>query len=189
MLYENQCYMLNFIHIGKPNSYNSNTGNKKIRYKADIENSLRQYHPSCTIQNGEVYASIFYFFNKDKNLDTDNISKPIIDSLCGVLFNDDKQVKIRTAGSFNLSVGDFNLIDFSGLDGQLVADLVDAFFNEDHIIYIECGTFNHSMFNFNIENRWNSKKNTSVDTSIVSQWINCMMNIPKKVIQYIKKKK
>ena len=181
--------MLNFIHIGKPNSYNSNIGNKKIRYKAKIENSLKQYYPHCTVQNGEMYASVFYFFNKDVNLDTDNISKPIIDSLCGVLFIDDKQVKVRTAGSFNLSIGDYSLIDFSGLEGDFVADLVDAFLNEEHILYIECGAFNHSMFNFNIENKWSLKRNTSANISMISRWSNCMMNIPKKVIQYIKKRK
>jgi hypothetical protein len=143
--------MLNFIHIGKPNSYNSNIGKKKMRYKSYIETSLKTYNPSYTMMSGDIYATIYYFFNKNKNLDTDNISKPILDSLCGVLFTDDRQVRVRTAGSFDLTVGGFNMIDFSGLDGKIVADLVDAFINEEHIMYIECGTFNHSMFKFNIK--------------------------------------
>jgi len=144
--------MYSFIHIGKPNSYNSNTGIKKIKYKSGIEASLRNYHPAFTKMSADIYATIYYFFNKDKYLDTDNISKPILDSLCGVLYGDDKQVRLRTAGSFDLTVGDFNMIDFSGLEGKIMADLVDAFMKEEeHIVYIECGAFNHTMFKFNIE--------------------------------------
>ena len=69
----------------------------------------------------------------------------------GFLFHDDHQIKIRTAGSFDLKTGDFNVISFSGLKGQFVIDLLDAFDNEDHIVYIECGKFNPSMLKFNIE--------------------------------------
>lgn len=112
---------------------------------------MKIYHPTYPIISGDVYATIYYFFNKNASLDTDNISKPILDSLCGVLFCDDRQVRVRTAGSFDLTVGDFNMIDFSGLDGTLVADLVDAFMNEEHIMYIECGSFSPTMFKFNIE--------------------------------------
>ena len=69
----------------------------------------------------------------------------------GFLFHDDQQIKIRTAGSFDLKTGDFNVIRFSGLKGELIAELLDAFDNVDHIVYIECGKFNPSMLKFNIE--------------------------------------
>ena len=83
------------------------------------------------------------------DLDTDNISKPVWDCLKGFLFDDDQQIKIRTAGSFDLANNDYNVLDFSGLDGAMVVDLLDAFDNEDHVIYIECGLFKNSMLTFN----------------------------------------
>ena len=143
--------MHNFILKSRPLSYNSCKGTKKTNYKSALQNSLTIYNPRHTILSGDLYATIYYFFNKNLNLDTDNLSKPVWDSLKGFLFEDDQQIKIRTAGSFDLTTGDYSVIDFSGLKGKLVTDLLDAFDNEDHIVYIECGKYNPSMFKFNIE--------------------------------------
>lgn len=79
------------------------------------------------------------------------MSKPVWDCLNGFLFNDDEQIKIRTAGSFDLTKGDYNVVDLSGLQGNLAVDLLDALDNEDHVVYVECGNFNPSMFKFNLE--------------------------------------
>ena len=143
--------MNNFIFKSRPLSYNSCSGTKKINYKTALSSSLASYNPSYSIQSGELYAIIYYFFNKDLNLDADNLSKPVWDCLNGILYNDDKQIKIRTAGSFDLTAGDYSVIDMSDLQGNLVVDLLEAFENEDHIVYIECGNYSPSMFKFNIE--------------------------------------
>ena len=143
--------MNNFILKSRPLSYNSCRGTKKTNYKVALTNSLFSYNPSPSILSGDLYATIYYFFNKNLDLDADNLSKPVWDCLNGVLFNDDKQIKIRTAGSFDLTTGDYCVIDMSGLQGNLVVDLLDAFDNEEHIVYIECGNFKPSMFKFNIE--------------------------------------
>jgi len=71
--------------------------------------------------------------------------------LNGILLNDDQQIKIRIAGSFDLAAGNYSVIDLSGLQGNLVVDLLDAFESEEHIIYVECGNFKPSMYKFNIE--------------------------------------
>ena len=143
--------MHNFILKSRPLSYNSCCGNKRIRYKEALENAFKDFNSSGTFYSGEIYATLYYFFNKDLYLDTDNLSKPIWDCLCGFLYNDDQQIKIRTAGSFNLSEGDFNVIDFSNLQGDLVIELIEAFEKEDHIVYIKCGNYNPSMYQFNLE--------------------------------------
>lgn len=143
--------MTNFILKDRPLSYNSCRGKKKTKYKTELIRSLVSYDSSYTKLCGDLYATIYYFFRKNLYLDVDNISKPVWDCLTGVLFNDDNQIKIRTAGSFDLSVGDFNVIDMSGLHGNLVADLLEAFEEEDQIVYVECGNFRPSMFKFNIE--------------------------------------
>ncbi len=58
---------------------------------------------------------------------------------------------MRIAGSFDLTNEDYSVIDLSGLQGNLVIDLIDAFENEEHIVYVECGNFKPSMYKFNIE--------------------------------------
>lgn len=143
--------MQNFILKSRPLSYNSCRGTKKVNYKTAIQTSFAEYNASLNFLTGEIYATIYYFFNKNLDLDTDNLSKPVWDILCGFLYNDDQQIKIRKAGSFDLSKGDYSVIDFTGLQGDFVVDLLDAFENEEHVVYIECGRFNPAMFKFNIE--------------------------------------
>lgn len=143
--------MHNFILKSRPLSFNSCSGTKRTNYKTALEASFTRYNPTHTILSDELYATIYYFFNKDLKLDTDNLSKPVWDCLNGFLFNDDKQIKIRSACSFDLKTGDYTVIDLSGLQGNLVVDLLDAFDNEEHIVYIECGKFKPSMLKFNIE--------------------------------------
>jgi hypothetical protein len=143
--------MNNFILKSRPLSYNSCRGTKKMNYKIALIDSFNAYNPSHSILNGDLYATIYYFFNRNLDLDADNLSKPVWDCLNGLLFNDDNQIKIRIAGSFDLTTGDYSVIDMSGLQGNLVVDLLDAFENEEHIVYVECGNFTPSMFKFNIE--------------------------------------
>jgi len=142
--------MYNFIFKGKPLSYNSQ-GAKKPNYKNAIQTSFTTYNPLYKILSGDLYATIYYFFNENLKLDADNLSKPVWDCLNGILFTDDQQIKIRMAGSFDLTTGDYNIIDLSGLEGKFVTDLLDAFDNEKHIVYVECGKLKPSMFKFNIE--------------------------------------
>ena len=147
--------MHNFILKNRPLSYNSCRGSKKDNYKAAIEAAFTRYNPAHALLTGELYATIYYFYNTNLDLDTDNLSKPVWDCLCGFLFGDDQQIKIRVAGSFDLKNGDYSLIDFSGLQGDLLADLLDAFGNEEHIVYVECGNFNPAMYKFNFEQHGN----------------------------------
>lgn len=146
--------MFNFIVKRKPKSFNSWRGasdTKKLGYKRALESSFQQVYPTHTILTYDLYGILYYFFKRDFNHDADNLSKPIWDCLTGFIFMDDKQIRIRIAGTFNLSKDDFSILDFSGLEGKMVADLTEAFDTEDHILYIECGHLNSSHYKFNIE--------------------------------------
>ncbi len=143
--------MYNFILKNRPLSYNSCKGTKKDNYRNVIQNALVSYNPEHTLMTGEIYATIYYFFNKNLNLDTDNLSKPVWDSLNDFLYNDDQQIRIRIAGSFDLTKEDYSIIDLSDLQGDLIVDLLDSFDNEDHVVYIECGNYKPSLIKFNIE--------------------------------------
>lgn len=143
--------MYNFILKSRPLSYNSCRKKKKVNYKLALESAFSNYNEDRTVLQTNLYAVMYYFFNTDLDADTDNLSKPIWDCLGGYLYEDDQQIKIRTAGSFNLCSGNINEIDFTGLDGEMLLDILDAFDNEEHIVYIECGQFNPAMYKFNLE--------------------------------------
>lgn len=143
--------MRNFFIKRKPNSYNSNKGSKRIKYKQILKEALETYYPIYDISSDKMYGLVYYFYKEDLDYDTDNISKPIWDSLAGELFADDKQIVYRTASSYNLLEEDFNVIDISGLDADKAVNLIEAIDNENHIIYVECGKFTPSMIKFNIE--------------------------------------
>ena len=142
--------MHSFILKKKPHSFNANRGKKKDNYIAHIRGSFKSFYSEHTRLNGDLYGSLYYFYKKDLGLDTDNLSKPIWDSLSDFLYQDDKQIKLRIAGSFDISKNDFKILDISGLPGNLLTALLDAFDTEDHIVYIECGILHHSMYKFNL---------------------------------------
>jgi len=101
------------------------------------------------LMNEDLYGIVYYFRKKDTGTDADNISKPIWDCLNGFLFNDDKQVKLRTSGIIDISQ-EFNIIDFSNLREEIVAEIAEAVDTKDHFVYIECGLLYKSMFKFKI---------------------------------------
>lgn len=146
-----------FIFKRQPKSYNSwkkeSTGG--LNYKSMIETSFTNYNGLHTMLVGDVYGAVYYFYKKDTGTDADNISKPIWDCLTKFLFDDDKQVKLRLAGCFDISKGDFSELDVTGLPGTLIVDLAEAIETEDFIVYVECGALKNSFYKFNIENNGN----------------------------------
>ena len=142
-----------FIVKTKPKSYNS-WGSasiaKKERYQELLATGFSEAHtlqePLCE----DLYGIVYHFFKRDIGLDADNLSKPVWDCLRSVLFDDDKRVKLRIAGSFDLTNDDLSFISSSGLSGKLIAELLVALETEDHLLYIECGTFSADLIRLNL---------------------------------------
>jgi Holliday junction resolvase RusA-like endonuclease len=153
--------MQSFIITRQPKAYQGGKTFKsnasRIKYSTDLESCLRKYNPNEKGFDPEVdlYGLVIYFFKFSTGTDADNISKPIWDCLKGKIFNDDKQVKLRTAGIFDLSKHDYNILDLSGLKGELIVDLLEAIDSMDHVVYIECGILNLNMYQFNLEKHGN----------------------------------
>jgi hypothetical protein len=99
----------------------------------------------------DLYGIVYYFHEKKTGADADNISKPIWDCLKGILFDDDKQIKLKTAWLVDISKGDLNVIDFSAVRGEITAELVESFGTLDHFVYIEVGVLHNSMYKLNLE--------------------------------------
>lgn len=145
--------MYSFVFKRQPKSYNSGFKSKsaKENYSNELNKSIKRFNTLTNPYKEDLYGLIYYFHKKKTGtIDADNLSKPIWDILGGILFEDDQQIKLRIAGAIDISSGDFNIIDFSRLRGEIISELIEAFENEDHIVYIECGLLNNNMYKFNI---------------------------------------
>jgi Endodeoxyribonuclease RusA len=144
--------MYRFVLKKKPKSYNGwNKASKmsKDNYKAAIEEAFEKFNDLAEPLTEDLYGVLYHFFKENLKMDADNLSKPIWDCLTGFLYLDDSQVKLRIAGSFDLSKNNFSVLDIEALPKSISDELVEAFKNYDHIVYIECGVLNLSMFKFN----------------------------------------
>ena len=104
----------------KPRSYNS--GQMDPYHKLLRNEFIAKYsHLYIGIpfeKNVDIQTDLLYIDrtkSKSQMIDIDNISKPIIDSFCGVIYNDDKQVVRRTATHLRAISYDLTEIDVTDL--------------------------------------------------------------------------
>lgn len=147
--------MYNFVVSIKPRSYNSKDKGKTDTYQKRLQAAFAESYPDHAPLTEELYGLVYHFYRANIGIDADNLSKPIWDSLREVLFLDDKQVKMRVAGSFDLNANDLTVLDFSGLPGPVVDSLLVATETEDHVLYVECGRFTMDMIRLNLEDNGN----------------------------------
>lgn len=144
--------MYSFIVNTQPKSYNSK---KTLSYQLRFVSAFRENYPDHALLDKELYGLIYHFYRRDIGIDADNLSKPVWDGLKGIVFEDDKQIKMRIAGSFDLTANDFTVIDFSGLPGKDIGLLLEAIETEEHVLYVECGSFTMDMIRLNLEGNGN----------------------------------
>ena len=145
--------MICFIVTTKPRSFNnwSRYDSKGQAYMQTVTATFVSAHPTHQKLNGDLYGVIYYFYKEDRNHDADNISKPVWDCLTDVMYVDDKQVRVRVAGVFNLKRHDIQTLDLSTLPGPVFSQLLDAMDNHDHFFYVECGPLHMRHYKFNLE--------------------------------------
>ncbi|WP_308132008.1 RusA family crossover junction endodeoxyribonuclease [uncultured Flavobacterium sp.] len=146
-----------FIFKRQPKSYNSGFKSdlSKQLYTDALILALNQFNTISSPFEEDLYGIVYHFYKKNVGIDADNLSKPLWDLLKGIMFKDDKQIKLRIAGSIDISSGDFSVFDFSNLKGEVTAELIEAFDTQDHFLYVECGKLKNGMFKFNIEDYGN----------------------------------
>ncbi len=144
--------MYNFILASQPKSYNAR---KSDAYQSRIKAAFQTAYPVHHLINHDLYGLVYHFYKVDIGIDADNISKLVWDSLTGVAFVDDSRVKLRMAGSFDLSSTDLVMLDFSGLTKETIDSLLEAIESEDHVLYIECGEFSMNLIRLNLESDGN----------------------------------
>ena len=130
---------LALIIARKPLSFNS--GGKE-KYKQAIAEEARSRWMNDSLV-GDLYARVLWFYREraiGRDGDADNISKPILDSLTGIAYQDDRQVVKRLVQK--VYTGDaFQLVE-ARASGSMLRDLTRLLGEpHPHIIYIEVGRF------------------------------------------------
>lgn len=121
------------VYDGKPASINAGC---KPAFQRRIGSLYDRLYKGCLKQD-KLYAAVYYFYREEKNMDADNISKPLLDALRTKAFDDDFQIKVRCAASINLEKEAIELDD--SIPEEVFYELSDGIFNHDHTLYIELG--------------------------------------------------
>lgn len=132
----------------KPKSAQSGSLGK---YKEKIASTFRANFPSSQLMEGNLYGITYYLHKQSSQMDADNISKPIWDSLESHAYENDGNIKLRTAGIIDLNSDDFIDFEITNVSDTVLENFIDALDNNDHIIYIEIGSLKPDLFKFNLE--------------------------------------
>jgi len=121
------------------------------RYKAGIKGAFQTYHSDVGLLNHGLYGVVYYFHNTPVQLDADNLSKPIWDALESTAYTDDRAIRLRIAGVFDLRSEPLEVLDLSQMPDYVLEDFLEMIDNEDHILYVEVGRLDYSLFRFGRE--------------------------------------
>jgi hypothetical protein len=126
--------MISFLCAFRPRSVNAK---RTAKFKEKIVSSFKDYYPNDHVYYKEALYGISYYFHKRKtDLDADNLSKPIWDALSSVVYEDDRIIKLRYSGIYDIS----DLItkfDFTKMPKNVYSDFLEYIEKYEHIVYIE----------------------------------------------------
>jgi crossover junction endodeoxyribonuclease RusA len=95
---------MEFIVPGAPRS--ANAGNRsRRRWREEVSRAAREWSTSADPIGQELSVRIIYFFTGETALDVDNMAKPLLDALKGLVFHDDQQVSEILVRKTQLSPG------------------------------------------------------------------------------------
>lgn len=109
----------------------------RAKFKAEL---ARIAHNSVEgpFTSSQLYCKVWYFYRGPSDVDADNMSKPVLDALEGIVYENDRQVVIRVAAKVSIDVGSYEIAP--------PVDALDAFDRfteflavEHHVLYIEIG--------------------------------------------------
>ena len=121
-------------------------------WKGWVRVAYRRAFPTAPVRTDDLYALVYYLHRRHDPLDADNLSKPVLDALTGAAYQDDSQVKVRTAGVFDLR-GGYRVLSLHEVPQPLQQHLVGALAsNEPHTLYVEIGRLHYGAhFQFGAE--------------------------------------
>jgi hypothetical protein len=149
---------ISFVRAGRPPTANKRLRGSRRRAGQELPELYRAAGGSAA--EGHLYGIVYYFvrgYRPTNDADADNVSKRVWDALEGVAYQDDEVVRLRIAGVIETGGGPGNdsprleQIDLSDLSPDVARALLDLVGRQEaHILYVELGPLNGSMFLFNL---------------------------------------
>lgn len=142
-----QAFLCDFL----PRSVNTR-GNpeRKVEYYESLKTAFRKYHAGTVPLTSNLYGIVYYFYKSTTQLDADNLSKPVWDALQGAAYNNDFQVRYRSAGLFNFRTEKIEELDLTNIPDYLLPDFLLMLDNCKHFLYVEFGEFTYDLIQFGL---------------------------------------
>src|SRR5688572_7861322 len=102
--------MYAFLSNLRPRSVQASSN---TRYKEGLRKCAEADCGHVEPSRADLYGIVYYFHNRPHQLDADNLSKPVLDSLTGYLYDDDRRIKLRYSGVHDLSGPGIDVLDIS----------------------------------------------------------------------------
>ena len=115
----------------------SQNANNKGKYQADLADQARSLVKSPLLDS-RLYSKVWYFYREANAIDADNLSKPILDALQGIAYQNDKQVVLRIAAKVATDVDTYDLTPHPAAVKEY-ARFLQLLSIEPHLLYIEIG--------------------------------------------------
>ena len=122
------------------------------KLKLGLRHAFSLAHPTGAPLSGDLYAAVYYFHRVPTELDADNLSKPVLDALEGLAYENDKQVKVRYSGIFDLRSGT-GVLDVDRVPQPHRQHLLGLLASQkNHVLYVEVGRLHYEQhFRFGSE--------------------------------------
>lgn len=137
--------MICFLCEFKPRSVQAK---HKQAYKDAIVASYQKYYPQGTgLIDHDLYAVSYYFYKNRLQIDADNLSKPIWDALQTTIYRDDKVIKLRFSGVYDIGkLGNAESLDVTKMPMNVYSDFLNLIDSSEHIIYVELGSLRNDLY-------------------------------------------
>jgi Holliday junction resolvase RusA-like endonuclease len=103
-------------------------------FKSGLADDCRLRFPNPEKLSESLYGIVYYFHKVPTELDADNLSKPIWDSLEGLLYRDDKIIKLRYSGIYDLRNSALEVLDITKIPEFVFDEFIDRVSSEPHIL-------------------------------------------------------
>lgn len=135
--------MLALVIPERPKSHNAK---KKAGYTSRIQSVFRCLYPGYIPAQTQMYARVYYFTSSLPTQDADNISKPIVDALKGLAYEDDRLVVLRIAAIQRIAAPED--LDLTDMPDSAIEPFVAALVHSGDAIYVEIGLFRPEFLTF-----------------------------------------
>ena len=128
----------------KPKSHQS--GGKNTRYREQLAASAKAH--GAKVLSGPLYARIIWFQLEQTPGDVDNMTKPILDDLRGVVYLDDDQIVRRLTEKTVTTNRSFSMTPSEAPTETTQAELESLVGTEQNVLYIEIGPVTDPRISF-----------------------------------------